>query len=117
MTIAREEMKGMDFRDVATGRRLAAVHPGTVLMEDFIIPMNLTRYRVAKQSGVQQRRIDEICAGNRGITADTALRLARLFGTDAAFWMNLQAQYDLETADLELHERIEAEVTPLAVAA
>jgi addiction module HigA family antidote len=117
MAIAREELKGMDFRDVATGRRLAAVHPGTVLMEDFITPMNLTRYRVAKQSGVQQRRIDEICAGVRGITADTALRLARLFGTDAAFWMNLQAQYDLETADLALHERIEAEVTPLAVAA
>ena len=56
MTIAREELKGMDFRDVATGRRLAAVHPGTVLMEDFITPMNLTRYRVAKQSGVQQPR-------------------------------------------------------------
>lgn len=117
MTIAREQLKDMDFKDVATGRRLAPVHPGAVLMKDFITPMGLTRYRVAKQSGVQQRRIDEICAGQRSITADTALRLARLFGTDAAFWMNLQAQYDLETADLELHERIEAEVTPLDMAA
>lgn len=71
MTIAREELKDMDFGDVATGRRLAAVHPGTVLMEDFITSMSLTRYRVAKQSGgVQQRRIDEICAGDRGIMAD-----------------------------------------------
>jgi len=117
MAIAREELKNMNFRDVATGRRLAPVHPGSVLMEDFIDPMGLTRYRVAKQSGMQQRRIDEICAGTRGITADTALRLARLFGTDAAFWMNLQAQYDLETADMELHQRIESEVTPLALAA
>ena len=117
MAIARELLKDMDFVDVATGQRLAAVHPGTVLMEDFITPMGLTRYRVAKQSGVQQRRIDEICAGARGITADTALRLARLFGTDATFWMNLQAQYDLETADQLLHERIKAEVTPLALAA
>lgn len=117
MAIAREQLKDMDFRDVATGRRLAPVHPGAVLMEDFIEPMGLTRYRVAKQSGMQQRRIDEICAGNRGVTADTALRLARLFGTDAAFWMNLQAQFDLEAADLELHKRIEAEVTPLAMAA
>jgi addiction module HigA family antidote len=65
----------------------------------------------------QQRRIDEICAGNRSITGDTALRLARLFGTDAAFWINLQAQYDLETAYLEMHLRIEQEVTPLAMAA
>lgn len=117
MAIAREKLKGMDFRDVSAGRRLAPVHPGAVLMEDFIVPLGLTRYRVAKLSGMQQRRIDEICAGNRGITADTALRLARLFSIDAAFWMNLQAQYDLETADLEMHKRIDAEVSPLAVAA
>ena len=117
MAITRDELKGMDFHDVATGDHLAPVHPGDVLMQDFIEPMNLTRYRVAKQAGMQQRRIDEICAGNRGITADTALRLARLFGTDAAFWMNLQAQYDLEVADREFHERIDREVTPLALAA
>jgi len=90
------------------------VHPGDVLMNDFIEPMSITRYKVAKLAGVQQRRIDEICAGARSITGDTALRLARVFGTDAAFWMNLQAQYDLEAADRELHKRIEAKVTPLA---
>lgn len=117
MTIAREQLKSMDFRDVATGRRLAPVHPGEVLMKDFIEPLGITRYKVAKLAGVQQRRIDEICAGNRSITGDTALRLARLFTTDAAFWINLQAQYDLEITYRDMHERIEAEVTPLAMAA
>ena len=117
MGIAREKLKGMDFQDVATGRRLPPVHPGQVLMKDFIEPMGITRYRVAKLAGVQQRRIDEICAGNRSITGDTALRLARLFGTDAAFWINLQAQYDLEISYRDMHKRIEAEVTPLALAA
>lgn len=114
MAIRREDLKGTNFRDVATGRRLAPVHPGEVLMKDFIEPMTLTRYKVAKLAGVQQRRIDEICSGQRGITADTALRLARLFGTDAQFWVNLQAQYDLETTEKELRKRIEQEVTPLA---
>lgn len=117
MTIAREDLKNIDFRDVGTGERLASVHPGEVLMHDFIEPLGITRYKVAKLAGVQQRRIDEICAGQRAITGDTALRLARLFGTDAAFWINLQAQYDLETAYRDMHERIEAEVTPLALAA
>ncbi|MCP9456793.1 MAG: HigA family addiction module antitoxin [Nitrospira sp.] len=116
MAIARNTLKSMSFRDVSSGLRLAPVHPGEILLEDFITPMGLTRYRVAKQAGMQQRRVDEICAGKRGITADTALRLARLFGTDAAFWMNLQAQYDLEIAERDLHGRIEAEVTPLVKA-
>lgn len=97
MTIAREQPKGMDFRGVATGRLLPPVHPGEVLLKDFIEAMGITRYKVAKLAGVQQRRIGEICAGNRSITGDTALRLARLFGTDAAFWINLQAQYDLRS--------------------
>ena len=114
MAISRDELRNMTFKDVATGRRLAAVHPGEVLLKDFIEPMELTRYRVAKQAGMQQRRIDEICAGNRSVTADTAMRLARLFGTDAVFWMNLQAQYDLEVCGKELNKRIENEVMPLA---
>ncbi len=117
MAIAREQLKSMDFRDVSTGRHLAPVHPGEVLMKDFIEPLAITRYKVAKLAGVQQRRIDEICAGQRAITGDTALRLARLFGTDAAFWINLQAQYDLEVSYRDMHERIEAEVTPLEMAA
>lgn len=114
MTIAREELKDMDFRDVATGKRLAPVHPGEVLLHDFIEPMGITRYKVAKLAKVQQRRIDEICRGARSITGDTALRLARLFGVDAAFWINLQAQYDLEVSYRKMHKLVETEVTPLA---
>jgi antitoxin HigA-1 len=113
MAITRNELKNLNFRDISTGRRLPAVHPGSILLHDYIEPMGITRYRVAKQAGVQQRRIDEICSGQRSITADTALRLGRLFGVDAQFWMNLQAQYDLEIASRDLDNLI-AQVTPLA---
>lgn len=98
-------------------RDLPPVHPGEILLEDFLKPLNVTRYRLAKSIGVPQRRIDEICAGKRAITADTALRLARFFGTDAQSWMNLQAEYDLECAEIKLAERIEQEVKPLRDAA
>ncbi|TAK69367.1 MAG: addiction module antidote protein, HigA family [Betaproteobacteria bacterium] len=114
MAIARAELKHMDFRDVATGKRLAPVHPGDVLMRDFIEPLGITRYKVAKLTKVQQRRIDEICRGERAITGDTALRLARLFGVDADFWINLQAQYDLDMSYRKMHKIVEKEVTPLA---
>ena len=100
-----------------TKRDLPPVHPGEILLEDFLKPMAITRYRLAKSIGVPQRRIDEICAGKRTITADTALRLARFFGTDAQSWMNLQAQYDLESAAIDLAVRIEREVTPFKDAA
>jgi addiction module HigA family antidote len=98
-------------------RDLPPVHPGEILLEDFLIPMGITRYRLAKSIGVPQRRIDEICAGKRAVTADTALRLARFFGTDAQSWMNLQGQYDLESAEMVLAERIEHEVKPFKAAA
>ena len=98
-------------------RDLPPVHPGEILLEDFLKPMDITRYRLAKSIGVPQRRIDEICSGKRAITADTALRLARFFGTDAQSWMNLQAQYDLESAEMVLSERIEHEVKPFKAAA
>jgi len=98
-------------------RDLPPVHPGEILLEDFLKPLNLTRYRLAKSIGVPQRRIDEICAGKRAITADTALRLARFFSTDAQSWMNLQAEYDLECAEITLSERIKQEVKPLRDAA
>lgn len=100
-----------------TKRDLAPVHPGEILLEDFLKPLNVTRYRLAKSIGVPQRRIDEICAGKRAVTADTALRLARFFGTDAQSWMNLQAEYDLECAEITMAERIEREVKPLKDAA
>jgi len=95
-----------------TARDLPPVHPGEILLEDFLKPLNISRYRLAKSIGVPQRRIDEICAGKRAITADTALRLARFFGTDAQSWMNLQAEYDLETAEINLAERIARVVKP-----
>ncbi len=98
-------------------RDLPPVHPGEILLEDFLKPMGITRYRLAKSIGVPQRRIDEICAGKRAITADTALRLARFFGTDAKSWMNLQAEYDLEVAVISTSERIEHEVKPYKDAA
>lgn len=98
-------------------RDLPPVHPGEVLMEDFLNPMGISRYRLAKSIGVPQRRIDEICAGKRAITADTALRLGRFFGTDAQSWMNLQTRYDLESAEILIASRLESEVTPLKKAA
>ena len=114
MSIARKELKHQSFKGITTGRRLAAVHPGSVLLSDFIEPMEITRYRVAKAIGVQQRRIDEICAGTRGITADTAVRLGLAFDIDPQFWLNLQAQYDIEVINRDQGEQLAEEVHALA---
>mgnify|MGYP001557830345 CR=1 FL=1 len=76
--------------------KLKPVHPGEVLEQEFLIPLRLTQYRVAKDLSVPARRINEIIHGDRAVSADTALRLARYFGTSAQFWMNLQTHYDLE---------------------
>jgi addiction module HigA family antidote len=89
------------------------VHPGEILLEDFMNPLEITQYRFAKSIGVPHRRIGEIVAGKRAVTADTALRLARFFGTDAQSWVNLQAHYDLEIARERLEGRLEKEVTPM----
>lgn len=78
-------------------KKLEPIHPGEVLMEDFIGPLGVTQHRLAVAIGVPPRRINEIVHGQRRITADTALRLARYFGTSAQFWINLQSHYDLET--------------------
>ncbi len=117
MTIKREDLKRTDFSGLATGRRLAPIHPGEVLREEFLKPLKLTRYRLAKETGVPQRRIDEVCSGKRAVSADTALRLGRFFGLEAQFWMNLQARYDLEVAERGSRKRIEREVRPLSQAA
>ena len=77
------------------------MHPGEVLLEDFLTPLGLTQYRLAKGLSVPPRRINEIVHGKRAITADTALRLARFFGTDAQSWLNLQSHYDMEKAEIE----------------
>ena len=76
--------------------KLKPVHPGEVLEQEFLVPLKLTQYRVAKDLNVPARRINEIIHGNRAVSADTALRLARYFGTSAQFWMNLQTHYELE---------------------
>ena len=98
-------------------RDLPPVHPGEVLLEDFLTPLNITRYRLAKSIGVPQRRIDEICSGKRAVTVDTALRLARFFSTDAQSWLNLQTHYDLECAEMDMAGLIYQEVTPFKLAA
>jgi addiction module HigA family antidote len=90
--------------------RLAPVHPGKVLLKDFMKPLGLSQYRVAKDIGVPTLRISQIVRGPRSITADTALRLARYFGTSAAVWLRLQARYDLETAEAKTAKRINREV-------
>jgi addiction module HigA family antidote len=114
MSIARSELKQQSFKGITTGRKLAPVHPGAVLLSDFIEPMGITRYRVAKSIGVQQRRIDEICAGERGITADTAVRLGLAFDIDPQFWLNLQAQYDIEVIRRDQGAQLAKEVQALA---
>jgi addiction module HigA family antidote len=96
-------------------KRLAPVHPGEVLFEEFLQPMELSQYRVAKDIHVPARRINEIVHGTRGVSADTALRLARYFGTSERFWLNLQTQFELDTEVDRSGDRIEREVMPHAV--
>ena len=91
-------------------RLLAPVHPGEVLAEEFLNPLGLTQYRLAKDTSVPARRINEIVKGKRAISADTALRLAKYFGTSDLFWLNLQARYDLEVQRDRLGKRLETEV-------
>ena len=94
-------------------RRLAPIHPGEVLLEDFLKPLELTQYRLAKSLSVPARRINEIVLRKRAITADTALRLARFFGTSERFWLNLQTSYDLELERDRLRGRLSQEVEVL----
>jgi len=93
--------------------KLPPVHPGEVLLEEFIKPLGLSQYRVAKDICVPALRISQIVRGQRSVTADTALRLARYFGTSAAVWLRLQARYDLETAEAKMAKRINHEVKVL----
>ena len=90
------------------------IHPGEILLEEFLIPMGISQYRLAKDISVPQRRISEIVHGKRAVTADTALRLGRFFGMEAQFWLNLQGRYDLLRAEDQLAKRLEKEVRPHA---
>ena len=91
--------------------KLPAVHPGEVLIEEFLEPLGVSQYRLAKDVSVPPRRINEIVHGKRAVSADTALRLARYFGTTPRFWLNLQAQFDLDIEADRLGDRLDREVT------
>jgi addiction module HigA family antidote len=95
-------------------RKMAPVHPGEILMEEFLEPMGISQYRLSKDIGVPPRRINEIVHGKRAISPDTALRLARFFGMTETFWSNLQAHYDLEVQRDTLGDRLEKEVAVYA---
>src|SRR3954452_4852687 len=116
MTIKREDLDAgrIDFSDVLTGRRLPLDHPGEILRDDFLQPMKISVYALAEAIKVPRSRVNDIVLGRRGVSADTAFRLARYFGTTPDFWINLQARHDLETADRKLRRRIAREVRPRA---
>src|SRR5260221_394131 len=95
-------------------KKLPPVHPGEVLLKDFLEPLGISQYRLAHATSVSARRINEIVHGRRAITADTALRLGRYFKMESEFWLNLQGRYDLEIAKDLLADRLQKEVQPLA---
>ena len=89
-----------------SGRKLAPIHPGEILYEEFLLPMKISQYHLAKSIGVDPRRIHAIVHGERSITAETALLLSRFFGNSREFWMGLQSQYDMDLAEDRLGERL-----------
>jgi antitoxin HigA-1 len=109
MTINREHVDAgrIDFAEVTTGKKLPAIHPGEILRDEFLEPMKISVYALAQAIKVPRSRVNDIALGRRGITADTALRLARYFGTTPELWINLQARHDLDLASRRLRRRIE----------
>lgn len=97
--------------------RLRNIHPGEVLLEEFLRPLGISQNKLARELKVPPRRVNEIVLGKRSITPDTALRLARYFGTSERFWLGLQVDYDLEETQLALGESIQKDVRPLSPAA
>ena len=95
-------------------KKFAPIHPGEILLEEFLKPMGISQYKLAKDISVHPRRINEIVHGKRSISADTALRLSRYFGQSERFWLNLQARYDLEVEKDRLQGRLENEVKAFA---
>ena len=116
MTIRREDLdrRRVDFSDVTSGQRLPPIHPGEVLRDDFLRPMELSVYRLALALKISRPRVNDIVLGRRAVSVDTALRLGRYFGTTAEFWINLQTRYDLDIADRTIRTRIEREIEPRA---
>jgi addiction module HigA family antidote len=114
MTILRADLDAgrIDLSDIVTGSRIPPIHPGEILRREFLDPLEITPYRLAKDVAVPLTRIAAILAGERAITADTALRLARYFSMSAEFWLSLQEHHDLDRARAKSGERIEREVAP-----
>jgi addiction module HigA family antidote len=116
MNIKREDWDAgrIELGDIVSGRRLPLVHPGEILRDDFLEAMKISVYTLAQAIKVPRSRINDIVLGRRRITADTAFRLARYFGTSPDFWVNLQVRHDLDAADRKIRRRIEREVSPRA---
>lgn len=106
------DRRKIDFSDVASGRLLPSVHPGEILRDEFLAPMELSVYRLAREIKVSRQRLNDIVLGRRAVTSDTALRLGRYFGTAPEFWINLQTRYDLDVAERTVRRKIEREVAP-----
>ena len=117
MSIRIEDLPGMDFSDVATNKRIPPTHPGDILLHDFLEPLNMSANALATALRVPANRITGILNHTRGVSADTALRLARYFATSPEFWLGLQADFDLRTAQAEIGRRLEKEIAPYPVAA
>jgi addiction module HigA family antidote len=118
MTILRSDLHRTDFSDIEDTEvpRVGPIHPGEILRLDWLEPMGITPYRAAMDMGVPPNRLSAILAGNRSITADTAMRLARYFTTSAEFWLGLQLAFDLETETLAHGEEIARQVKPRVAA-
>jgi antitoxin HigA-1 len=113
MVIKRSELASTDFSDIATGERITAVHPGEVLRAEFLDPRGMSVNALALALRVPAPRINDVVRGKRAVSPETALRLARYFGTSALFWLNLQIAYDLRVATAESGAQIEREIEPL----
>src|SRR3954447_16413143 len=112
MSIKRDDLDAgrVDFSEVATGKRLPLIHPGEILRDDFLQPMKISVYALAEAIKVPRSRVNDLVLGRRAVSADTAFRLSRYFGTARDFWISRQARRDLEPADRTLRRRIAREV-------
>ena len=116
MTIKRKDIdsRRVDFSDIITGRRLPPTHPGEILRGEFLEPMGLSVYELARAINVPRSRANDVVRGRRAVSTDTALRLSRYFETSPEFWINLQTRYDLDVAERTVRKKIEAEISPYA---